>query len=185
MNLQYAILGILTYFPINGYQLGKLFARAFNSFWNASLSQIYRELGVLEKKGLVKSSIEDQTDRPDKRVYSITETGRGTFETWLMEFPEQLSTPTRDEFALRIFFSGKLDRDQLITQFKRYIAEREAFTQTMSENKQMIMEIVTAYKTPSEKEDTGMRFVAKRAAMVNDTMLAWARECLEELEKQG
>ncbi len=184
MNLQYAILGILTYFPLNGYLLGKILDKAINSFWNASLSQIYRELGVLEKKGYVSSTIQEQDDRPDKRVYSITPEGQRAFDAWLVQFPESLSTPRRDEFALRIFFGGKLSRAQLKKQFERFLEERQAFAQAMVDNKKKITEIIAAFKTPGENEEIGMRFIARRAQLSNQALIQWAEECLAELEKK-
>jgi DNA-binding PadR family transcriptional regulator len=62
-----------------------------NNFWAASLSQIYRELGALEKKGYLTSEIEKQDDRPDKRIYDITEEGKAAFREWITHFPEKLS----------------------------------------------------------------------------------------------
>jgi PadR family transcriptional regulator AphA len=182
MNLQYAILGILTYFSLSGYNLGKLLNKAFNSFWNASLSQIYRELGKLEKKGYVSSVIQEQNDRPDKRVYSITPEGQKAFDKWLTQLPDTLTPPMRDEFALRIFFGGKLSLPQLRSQFERFLEEKKAISQTMIDNKQKIMEIVLANRNPDEKEEIGMRFIARRAQLCEQALIQWAEECLAEID---
>lgn len=182
MNLQYAILGILTYFPLNGYQLGKILDKAINSFWNASLSQIYRELGVLEKRGYVTSTIQEQGDRPDKRVYSITPEGQKAFDKWLVHFPDSLTAPKRDEFSLRIFFGGKLNRTQLKKQFERFLKERKEYSQAMFENKKKVYEILATVNILAEKDDIGMRFVARRAQLSNQALIQWAEECLAELE---
>ena len=53
MSLAYAILGLLTYESLTGYELKQRFDCSINYFWSAHLSQIYRELNVLEKKELV------------------------------------------------------------------------------------------------------------------------------------
>ena len=103
MSLQYGILGLLNYAPMTGYNLKKLFDESVNNIWEASLSQIYRELGTLEKNGLVTSQIEQQDDRPDKKIYSISEEGKIAFSEWLVNFSDKFISPKRDEFMLRIF----------------------------------------------------------------------------------
>ncbi len=186
MVLQYAILGILTGYPLNGYYLKKIFDGSVNYFWTASLSQIYRELVALEKKGYVISSIQEQDDRPDKRIYTITEAGRRAFQEWLINFPEVLVTPKRDEFSLRIFFGSKLGKAELKKQFERFIEERENFTKTMSENKKMLTELARKKKSPTStsaaKEELCMYLIAKRAQMTNQVLIQWAEECIEELD---
>ena len=67
MSLKYPLLGLLRSEPMNGYAIKTLFDEAINFVWQANLSQIYRELGIVEKEGLVSSSIEQQSDRPDAR----------------------------------------------------------------------------------------------------------------------
>jgi len=44
-------------------------------FWQARHSQIYPELARLEEKGLVTHQVVEQQDRPDKKVYSVTDSG--------------------------------------------------------------------------------------------------------------
>jgi DNA-binding PadR family transcriptional regulator len=187
MSLQNAVLGILTYSPMNGYYLRRIFDKSINYSWTASLSQIYRELGVLEKKGYVASSIQQQDDRPDKRIYSITEEGRKAFNEWLTDFPETFSAPKRDEFMLRIFFGSKIEKAELIKQFKRFIQEREAFKEIMAEGKETIKEMSKTMKKKTDglsmvREELYWRFIAKRALMTNQVLIDWAEECINELE---
>lgn len=187
MSLQYAVLGILTYSPMNGYYLGKIFDKSINYSWTASLSQIYRDLGSLEKKGYVSSNIQQQDDRPDKKIYSITEDGIRAFNEWLTDFPETFSSPKRDEFALRIFFGSKLEPTELIKQFKKFIEERENFNTAMDEGKKTISEMNKVIKNnptiaSMEKDELYWHFITKRALMTNQVLISWAKECIKELE---
>ena len=187
MSLQYAVLGILTYSPMNGYYLRKIFDKSINYSWTASLSQIYRDLGALEKKGYVSSSIQQQDDRPDKKIYSITEDGIRAFNKWLTEFPETFSSPKRDEFTLRIFFGSKIGNTELVKQFKKFIEERENFKMAMDEGKKAIFEMSKAMKNNStissmDKDELYWHFIAKRALMTNEVLISWAKECIKELE---
>lgn len=187
MSLSNAVLGMLTYSPMTGYNLGKIFGSSINYTWTASLSQIYRELDALEKKGYVNSSIEKQDDRPDKRIYCITEDGKAAFGKWIIDFPDTFSTLKRDDFALRIFFGSKVGDQELIKQFKRFVQERQNFNKMMTEGKKYISEmsktVMKDEKGASIKEnELYWRFIAKRAMMTNQVLIQWAEECIEELE---
>lgn len=190
MSLQNALLGILTYSPMNGYYLGKIFDKSINYSWTASLSQIYRELGVLEKKGFVTSCIQQQDDRPDKKIYSITEDGKRVFNEWLVAFPETFSSPKRDEFMLRIFFGSKIGNEELIIQLKKFIEERENFRDIMAEGKEKIIKMSKIMKNVTDESSMKndklyWRFIVKRALMSNEALIEWARECINELEDQN
>ncbi|VBB07548.1 transcription regulator padr n-terminal [Lucifera butyrica] len=188
MSLPFAVLGILTYSPMTGYNLGKIFNKSVNYSWTASLSQIYRELSTLEKKGYVSSNIQQQDDRPDKKIYCITEDGKRAFDAWLTNFPEIFLSPKRDEFALRLFFGSKIGEAELIKQFKRFIEEREKFQHTMQEGKKALTEMLETVKINEtglsiKKDELFWHFIAKRAIMTNQIFIQWAEECIKELEE--
>jgi PadR family transcriptional regulator, regulatory protein AphA len=183
MTLQFAILGLLTYAPMNGYNLRKIFDSSVNYFWSARLSQIYRELAALEKKGYVLSSIQLQDDRPDKKIYSITAAGERAFMDWLVNFPEVSLPPKRDEFTLRIFFGSKLEKTELRRQFEQFVEERENFKRIMTENKKLINEVADTLKMPLQTSAMSMRFIARRAQMTNQVLVEWARECIKEIDE--
>ena len=83
------------------------------------MSQIYRELNKPEEKELVKSAIEPQEKRPDRKVYHLTKEGKETFLNWLNKFPNQLTELYRSRFLMRIFFSSQIKLDELVFQIKR------------------------------------------------------------------
>ncbi|WP_139275768.1 PadR family transcriptional regulator, partial [Mangrovactinospora gilvigrisea] len=47
-----------------------------------NIGQVYVTLGRLEKAGLIRGQDIDQADRPNKRVYEITDTGRQELVAW-------------------------------------------------------------------------------------------------------
>jgi len=59
-----------------GYQLAKRFDVSVANFWSASPQQLYRELDRLEDDGLVRGRLVRQQRRPDKRVVTLTGSGR-------------------------------------------------------------------------------------------------------------
>jgi PadR family transcriptional regulator AphA len=73
MSLEHAILGFLNYGPSSGYDLKKVFDVSVQHFWPADQSQIYRTLSRLEDEGWAEMELVEQEDRPDRKVYHITE----------------------------------------------------------------------------------------------------------------
>lgn len=183
MSLSNTILGILTYKPMTGYTLKKTFDKSISHVWTASLSQIYRELSTLEKKGYVTSSIEKQKDRPDKKVYKITQQGKNVFMRWLSDFPEKYSFPKRDEFMLRIFFGSKLDKEQIKNEFKRFILQKEKYLKLLGSIDENFSTYCGDIPIDSpEKEELFWHFTIKRGIMTLEVVIKWAKECIKELE---
>jgi PadR family transcriptional regulator, regulatory protein AphA len=182
MTLQFAILGMLEITSMSGYFLKKIFDRSVNYFWKASLSQIYRELASLEEKGFVTSSMKEQDDRPDKRMYSITQAGSQAFLEWLRDFPEVLTPPGRDEFLLRIFFGSRLGKEELLRQFRRYRDEKIRRREQLISDKQEIMELTKQVKPATPQQELCMRILSRRSFMSNEVLIQWAEESIRALE---
>lgn len=180
MSLRSGILGLLTKGPTTGYGLKKVFDQSIGYLWTASLSQIYRELGTLEKKGLIRSAIEEQDDKPDKKIYTITDDGKKTFVEWLTDFPENLSSVKRDDFMLRIFFGADLEKEQLIDQLERFIKQKQNYIVLLDQLWAANQEKKTA---ETEKEMLFWHFTIRRAKMTLDTAITWARECILQLKE--
>ena len=184
MSLSHAILGLLTYRPLTGYGLKKIFDKSISHVWAASLSQIYRELSALEKKGYVSSTIKKQEDRPDKKIYSITEEGRKAFQEWLKDFSGTFSSPKRDEFMLKIFFGSKLEKEQLITEFRQFILQKKQYLKVLTEIGKNIGEYRSEFAIDaSSNEEIFWNFTIRRGQITLEAMIKWAEECIIELEK--
>ena len=186
MSLSYAILGLLNYSPMTGYDIKKIFDKSIIEVWAASLSQIYRELSTLNKKGYVSSTIKKQEDRPDKRIYKITQQGKNVFLSWLNNFPDILSYPKRDEFMLRIFFGSKLERKQLINEFERFIIQKKQHIKTLKELEENLDRFSNQLQIESkETEELFWHFTIKRGQMTLEVLIEWAEECIKEIENNS
>lgn len=82
---KYAILGILSFGPMSGYDIKKFYEQSVASFWSESYGQIYPILKRLAKEGLATKSIQKQEGKPDRHIYAITEKGRDELQYWLVE----------------------------------------------------------------------------------------------------
>lgn len=113
MRLRYARLcpaRILNYGSMTGYELKQNMEGSTSHFWTAKLSQIYTTLKAMEKKGWVRSSIQVQKERPDKRVYTITAEGRSSLQKWLAEPLTELAHH-KNTLLLKLFFAAQTDRE--------------------------------------------------------------------------
>ncbi len=100
-TLGYALLGLLAHEDLSGYDLARRMKEWVGFFWSARHSQIYPELARLEDAGFVAHTPVPQRDRPDKKVFAVTEAGRGALRQWLTS--PFAPTPHRDELVLRAY----------------------------------------------------------------------------------
>lgn len=119
MSLKHGLLGLLNYGDMTGYELTKAFEDSLAFFWHAQMSQIYRELNAMEKEGWLTSRAVIQTDKPNKRVYSITESGRAELNDWLRrDLTEGLMT-TKNAFLMQLFFSAGKGKAETLAALKK------------------------------------------------------------------
>ena len=183
MSLANALLGLLDYRSMTGYDLKKTFDDTIDFFWSAQMSQIYRELNNLEEKGLVKSKIEPQDKRPDRKVYQLTEEGRKTFLKWLNKFPNILSEPCRSRFVMRIFFASRIKLDELSFEIKRFKKEKEEQIKYLDEVQQLIRD----YSQDEKYKDEIFYWdlIIRRGYRRNTAELEWADESLNLIKEKS
>lgn len=149
MSLEYAILGFLNYSPFTGYDLKKVFDATVQHFWPADQSQIYRTLARLTEKDWVQQEVVEQNDRPDRKIYHITDTGREELRQWLIgPFPKLES---RNPALIKVFFAGQLMDDEVLRIFGEAVSYMRA-TQELFENLEPRIQTFTQFvDDPREK----------------------------------
>jgi DNA-binding PadR family transcriptional regulator len=105
--LGYALLALLARRPLTGYDLAQRMRRSTDFFWTARHSQIYPELARMEAAGLLTHEVIQQTERPDKKRYTMTEAGYAALRAWLVQPVRQ--APERDEMMLKTFCSWLIE----------------------------------------------------------------------------
>lgn len=140
MSLSFALLGLLNYSPMTGYDLKKVFDESINFFWAAHTSQIYRELKTLEKREYVVSEMAPSDKGPDKRVYSITDLGLSKFKEWITNVPDQINNDTRDAFLVRVFFSSHLGIDDLYFEMQKRLREYKKYHENLNDIENRLQE---------------------------------------------
>jgi DNA-binding PadR family transcriptional regulator len=100
-----ALLALLAEGSTHGYELKLAFERVFGAVWGSiNVGQIYTTLGRLQRDGLVRSQEVEQSGRPDKRVYEITDEGRTALAQWLAEPVE--GARLKDEFFMKLMLAA-------------------------------------------------------------------------------
>lgn len=120
MSLKHGILGLLGYGPQSGWDLVGHFEGSLGHFWKAQTSQVYRELGTLEKNGWITGDRVVQEGRPNKQIWTLTPDGRAELVRWLTTYGPDEATEIRSSLLVRLFFSARIDRTATETLLKAY-----------------------------------------------------------------
>lgn len=112
MALSHAILVSLLDRPQTGYDLAKLFDKTVGQFWRASHQQIYGELHKLADKQYVEAETVEQSDRPNRIVYTLTDAGRAALDDWLTQPTKPPSI--KEDLIVKLFSTGKVDATTLL-----------------------------------------------------------------------
>jgi PadR family transcriptional regulator, regulatory protein AphA len=178
MSLPHAILGFLQTRPMTGYDLKTIcFDGSVAHFWPADQSQIYRTLDTLTEKGWVESELEVQTDRPNRKIYSITAGGRAELSHWLQT---QQDLPVhREPFLVQLFFSGQLPDAQIIELMESQLAAHE--TVLAHYHAIYIPEICP---DPALQRSTDLqRMTLDMGKRMEQMVIDWLRDCISRVKE--
>src|SRR5258708_8290978 len=85
MSLKYVLLGLLTEQPKHGYELKLEAEQLLGGSAELNPGQLYPLLRKLADQQLIAGERIEQEDRPDKRVFTLTEAGAQDLSRWLAE----------------------------------------------------------------------------------------------------
>lgn len=176
--LKHGILGLLNYGEMTGYEIMGVFRDSLNYFWDAKTSQIYRELQGLEQKGLVRKTVVPQNGRPDKNVYSITETGRAELLQWLGNDDPGLRINT--PILMKVFFLGVRSAGENIKYFENVKERCEQFLKSLEPVPQYIDSYGDMIGQPDQELYWQMTVEYGRRSM--QMQIEWAQDCIRRLE---
>lgn len=104
MDIRTLCLGILSLGDATGYEIKKMVTEgSFRFFSEASYGSIYPALNKLSDEGLISWTAEAQSNRPDKKVYQLTNAGRAALEETLKAAPKP--DKNRSEFLAALLFA--------------------------------------------------------------------------------
>jgi DNA-binding PadR family transcriptional regulator len=142
MNLRSVFLGFLTRGDLTGYELKGAMDESVGFFFGASYGSIYPALRDLEEEGLVRSTLVVQSDRPNKKVYSLTPEGQAYFREALGEAPAEDSF--RSEFMMQLFFGRHQEPARLLALIDEHRAHLRDYLERLRRTREKIREIPQA-----------------------------------------
>jgi DNA-binding PadR family transcriptional regulator len=178
MSLEHAILGFLQYRPFSGYDLKKVFDTSVQHFWPADQSQIYRTLARMADQGWVEVEVVRGEDRPDRKVYRITEAGREELRCWLAT-PLPLE-PHRSADLIKVFFSGQLSDEEVLAIFEDEAARTREVLERFGAVPELARQYVEAY---GDDREHFFWFLTLEAGQRNaEAHLAWLESVIERIK---
>ena len=118
MTINHVILGVLSLGSSTGYDLKKIIAGNSVLPWSGNNNQIYKALIELKERGWVTSESVVQDTAPNKKIYTLSESGRTELRKWLLaetDLPE-INHP----LLAKLLFVDCLQPDELTGLLENY-----------------------------------------------------------------
>jgi len=177
--IQYAILGLLSWQPLSGYDLKQIIAGSDVFYWSGNNNQIYNSLIQLYKNGWVTQEIRYQESLPAKKIYSITEQGRAELRKWVLstaELPELHNT-----FLIQLAWADALSDTEMDALLDRY--EKEIDVQLRMQQEKASRS--SAAPDRSAREIFLWEKISDNIAATYRNELAWVQGVRRELKEKG
>lgn len=120
MNVRTLCLGVLTVGEASGYEIKKEIEEGhFSHFIDASYGSIYPALIQLHVEGLLTVRAEEQTGKPDKKVYAITDAGRRALAKAISVVPGK--DKYKSEFLFQMLLQQLLTPGVMLTAIEKQL----------------------------------------------------------------
>ncbi|WP_431998314.1 PadR family transcriptional regulator [Streptomyces fungicidicus] len=165
------LLALLARGPAHGYELKQDLEQLLGSAYpQPNVGQIYVTLGRLEKSGLIEGEDVEQSSRPNKKVYRLTDAGREALRAWYEETADE--PRVRDEFFMKLALAPRTGLADQIALINR---QRRQYLNTMRQLSKL---------AAAEDRDNRISHLLIEGAMLHlQADLDWLERCQEELEE--
>jgi DNA-binding PadR family transcriptional regulator len=175
MSIRMALLGLLSERPLHGYELRAAYEDDLVPHSQLNIGQVYTTLDRLERDGLVSHARVAQAERPDKKVYDLTDRGREELQRWL-DTPAPIGLDLRNEAFLKVGLARRLaDLDAA----KVVATERRACFERLAE--------VSHAKAQAERDGEPLAKVMllELAELRLEAFLNWLERCMERIKEEN
>jgi len=171
---RFAVLGMLHYADMTGYEIRKRLNEMVGYFWQEANASVYPALKSLEEDGCVTGSRELPSSGPARVRYSLTSTGREAFAAWLQLEPAP--AVMRNEFALKMLFGNLSDESTILS----FIREELQTARTVETSLSAMVESL-----PQDNKALMWRLIADYGRAIARTTSEWCEQARAEIEKSG
>lgn len=186
MSVKHALLGILAEQPRHGYEIKRTFDEKMGDFWSLNYGQIYTTLDRLQVDGLVEHDSIEQTDKPDKKVYRLTASGKEALNQWRAEPIKSEPRALRDELFVKILFMDPEQPEIILNLIRQQQSVYMAHMMQLTERKFQIEQ--RSRKAISAAPDEAVRKSAEHNRLVSSVLIdaalfhteadiRWLRHC--------
>lgn len=176
MSLKHALLAFLAEEPSHGYELKKRFDEALGPLWTIREAQVYNNLRLLERDGLVAPQTVAQSGAPDRKEHALTPTGREALAAWLAS-PAAVTRKLKDDFYLKL------------TVLARVLHDEEGLADLLWKQRtvllQRLRELEGALQAAETSGDPVAAALLEGAILHVEADLAWLDRCEERLLTGG
>ena len=173
---RFALMGLLTFSPMSGYDIKKLFEKSLNYFWRESYGQIYPTLKKLTAEGMTESRREHLPGERDKIVYALKPEGLVAFEDWLREPAEPMRE--RNELLLKLFFGRHSEPEINIHHLRE---ARGINTRRLGEYEELEARLKTDYA--GDPDQPYWLIALAYGLEITRAQIAWCESSLSRLEE--
>lgn len=182
MSIKYAILGLLSWKPLTGYDIKKLMEDSAILYWSGNNNQIYKSLVQLHEDGLVTPEVQHQQSGPSRKIYTITEAGLSTLKEWTLSAPEE--PEFKKAFFVQLAWSHVLsddEMDHMLAEYEKELQLQLAYQQEKHARR-------SGYPDREQRETLLWDRMAQHVISSCENELNWVesvRQSLDELKEKG
>lgn len=192
---RFAVLGLLSWKPMSGYDIKKMVDVGLSHFWNENYGQIYPTLESLVKDRLATKKEERTSGKRKRFVYTITKKGQQAFNDWLREPAD--APIVRNELQLKFFLSCKLPTRESVRLIREYRTQQQALLDEYRLSEKVlrvairdgeypdqlneILELTASARQNRAKHCNIFLLTLRHGIRVIEARLAWCDEVLESL----
>lgn len=169
---RFAILGLLRFKPMSGYDLRQTIPESIGNFWTLSFGQIYPALAQMLEDGWV-TRTSTESGKRERHVYAVTPAGVEALHRWLRS--DLPTAAPRNELLLRLFVGGTLEPDALRAQIS---AMRDMHAARLKAFDTHVAGLVEARR--GQPHFAAWRATANYGRALSAATLAWANDTLAD-----
>ncbi len=180
MTIDYAILGMLSWKPMTGYDMKRIIQESPIMYWSGNNNQIYKSLVELLENGYVTNELLYQESAPNKKVYSITESGMAILKEWMLTTEPELPE-IKKNFLIQLSWASQLgivEIKELVNQYKKIIEQQTAMRQEEKKRRKN-------FPNRSKQEQYIWEMLYDNIRMGYEAELQWIHQFLDGLERAG
>ena len=138
---RFVMLTLLAREPLTGYDIKQQMNTRMGAFWKVNNNQVYPELAKMEESGLISlREVEQESYRPARKVYEITEVGKEALIQWTIE-PVELAT-IKDEFLVKAYNTWLVEPDKMLIRIEeakqKHIEKLSVYIEKIEELKSLL-----------------------------------------------